>query len=58
LTTSAARRLEGGGAIDCLVEVFPLRVARQRKKWPEKDQRITYCVTLYLNGRIGLHIFQ
>jgi 8-oxo-dGTP pyrophosphatase MutT (NUDIX family) len=39
---SYRKRLEGGGAVDCLVEVFPLRVARQRKKWPEKGQRITY----------------
>ncbi len=39
---SYRKRLEGGGAVDCLVEVYPLRVARQRKKWPEKGQRITY----------------
>jgi 8-oxo-dGTP pyrophosphatase MutT (NUDIX family) len=36
------KRLKGGGAVDCLVEVFPLRVERQRKKWPEKGQRVTY----------------
>lgn len=39
---SYRKRLEGGGAVDCLVDVYPLRVARQRKKWPEKGQRITY----------------
>jgi 8-oxo-dGTP pyrophosphatase MutT (NUDIX family) len=36
------KRLESGGAVDCLVEVYPLRVARQRKKWPEKSERVTY----------------
>ncbi|MGJ0391692.1 MAG: NUDIX hydrolase [Methylocystis sp.] len=36
------KRLEGGAAVDCLVEVFPLRVELQRKKWPEKGQRATY----------------
>jgi 8-oxo-dGTP pyrophosphatase MutT (NUDIX family) len=39
---SYRKRLEGGGAVDCLVEVYPLRVVRQRQKWPEKGQRITY----------------
>lgn len=39
---SYRKRLEGGGAVDCIVDVYPLRVARQRKKWPEKGQRITY----------------
>ena len=36
------KRLPGGGSVDCLVEVYPLRVERQRKKWPEKYQRVTY----------------
>ncbi len=36
------KRLEGGAAVDCLVEVFPLKVERQRKKWPEKGQRATH----------------
>jgi 8-oxo-dGTP pyrophosphatase MutT (NUDIX family) len=37
-----AKRLQGGAAVDCRVEVFPLRVESQRKKWPEKGQRVTY----------------
>ncbi|QGM98797.1 NUDIX hydrolase [Methylocystis parvus] len=36
------KRLQGGAAVDCRVEVFPMRVARQRKKWPERGQRVTY----------------
>ncbi|WP_457796688.1 NUDIX hydrolase [Methylocystis sp. S23] len=36
------KRLQGGAAVDCRVEVFPLRVERQRKKWPERNQRVTY----------------
>jgi 8-oxo-dGTP pyrophosphatase MutT (NUDIX family) len=36
------KRLQGGSAVDCRVEVFSLRVERQRKKWPEKSQRVTY----------------
>lgn len=36
------KRLQGGAVVDCRVEVFPLRVARQRKKWPERSQRVTY----------------
>jgi 8-oxo-dGTP pyrophosphatase MutT (NUDIX family) len=36
------KRLKGGSAVDCRVEVFPLRVEGQRKKWPEKGQRVTY----------------
>lgn len=36
------KRLKGGSAVDCRVEVFALRVERQRKKWPEKGQRVTY----------------
>jgi 8-oxo-dGTP pyrophosphatase MutT (NUDIX family) len=35
------KRLNSGEAVVCSVDVFPLRVLRQRKKWPEKDQRIT-----------------
>jgi 8-oxo-dGTP pyrophosphatase MutT (NUDIX family) len=35
------KRLGGGGAVLCCVDVFPLRVLRQRNNWPEKDQRIT-----------------
>lgn len=35
------KRLNSGAAVDCRVEVFSLRVQRQRKKWPEKSQRAT-----------------
>lgn len=36
------KRMKGGASVDCIVEVFSLRVERQRKKWPEKGQRATY----------------
>lgn len=36
------KRLKGGAAVDCRVEVFALRVERQRKKWPEKNERATH----------------
>jgi 8-oxo-dGTP pyrophosphatase MutT (NUDIX family) len=36
------KRMKGGGAVDCVVEVYSLRVERQRKKWPEKGQRVTF----------------
>jgi 8-oxo-dGTP pyrophosphatase MutT (NUDIX family) len=35
------KRLKNGAVLLCRVEVFPLRVARQRKSWPEKRQRVT-----------------
>lgn len=35
------KRLKGGAALECRVEVFPLRFLRQRKDWPEKKQRAT-----------------
>ena len=35
------KRLKNGAVLMCRVEVFPLRVLRQRKKWPEKGQRLT-----------------
>lgn len=35
------KRLKNGAVLMCRVEVFPLRVLRQRKKWPEKGQRVT-----------------
>jgi 8-oxo-dGTP pyrophosphatase MutT (NUDIX family) len=31
--------LKQGRAIDCEVQVFPLKVSRQRKTWPEKGKR-------------------
>jgi 8-oxo-dGTP pyrophosphatase MutT (NUDIX family) len=33
------KRLKGDATVHCLVEVFPLRVERQRKNWLEKGQR-------------------
>jgi 8-oxo-dGTP pyrophosphatase MutT (NUDIX family) len=36
------KRLKNGGVLMCRVEVFPLRVARQRKTWLEKNQRLTH----------------
>lgn len=35
------KRLKNGATILCRVDMFPLRVARQRKNWPEKKQRVT-----------------
>jgi 8-oxo-dGTP pyrophosphatase MutT (NUDIX family) len=35
------KRLKNGAVLLCRVDVFPLRVTRQRKSWPEKRQRIT-----------------
>jgi 8-oxo-dGTP pyrophosphatase MutT (NUDIX family) len=35
------KRLDSGATVDCRVEVFALRVQRQRKKWREKKQRAT-----------------
>jgi len=36
------KRLKNGAALLCRVDVFPLRVARQRKNWREKHQRVTH----------------
>lgn len=33
------KRLAGGVLVPCSVEVFALKVVRQRKQWREKDQR-------------------
>jgi 8-oxo-dGTP pyrophosphatase MutT (NUDIX family) len=33
------KRLRSGEVIPCQVEVFPLEVKSQRKRWPEKEQR-------------------
>ncbi|MDB5594271.1 MAG: hydrolase [Hyphomicrobiales bacterium] len=35
------KNLPNGAAILCRVDVFPMRVARQRKTWAEREQRIT-----------------
>jgi 8-oxo-dGTP pyrophosphatase MutT (NUDIX family) len=36
---SYEKRLKGGRSVECEVRVFPLEVKRQRKEWPEKQQR-------------------
>jgi 8-oxo-dGTP pyrophosphatase MutT (NUDIX family) len=33
------KRLNNGGVVVCEVHVFPLKVTRQSKQWPEKEQR-------------------
>ena len=33
------KRLKNGGVVVCEVHVFPLKVRRQSKQWPEKEQR-------------------
>ncbi|HMK90489.1 MAG TPA: NUDIX hydrolase [Methylocystis sp.] len=35
------KRLKNGAALFCRVDVFALRVTRQRRNWPEKNQRTT-----------------
>ncbi|MEK4032088.1 NUDIX hydrolase [Methylocystis sp. IM3] len=35
------KKLGNGATVLCRVDVFPLRVVRQRKNWPEKRQRAT-----------------
>ena len=35
------KRLKNGATALCKVDVFPLSVARQRKSWPEKGERLT-----------------
>jgi 8-oxo-dGTP pyrophosphatase MutT (NUDIX family) len=35
------KTLKAGGTTSCRVQVFPLRVTRQHKQWPEKHQRQT-----------------
>jgi 8-oxo-dGTP pyrophosphatase MutT (NUDIX family) len=35
------KRLQSGPTTLCRVEVFPMRVLRQRKHWPEQTQRVT-----------------
>jgi predicted NUDIX family NTP pyrophosphohydrolase len=39
------KRLVNGATILCRVDVFPLRVERQRKSWPEMTQRVTRWFT-------------
>jgi 8-oxo-dGTP pyrophosphatase MutT (NUDIX family) len=33
------KRLKNGGVVTCKVLVFPLKVDRQDKEWPEKEER-------------------
>ena len=33
------KRLKNGATVECRVEVFPMLVEKERKSWPEKDQR-------------------
>lgn len=35
------KKQQSGAATLCRVEVFPMRVLRQRKRWPEQAQRVT-----------------
>jgi len=36
---SYKKRLKSGRSVQCEVRVFPLEVTRQKKEWPEKQQR-------------------
>jgi 8-oxo-dGTP pyrophosphatase MutT (NUDIX family) len=36
---SYEKRLKSGRSVECEVRVFPLEVKRQRKEWPEKQER-------------------
>jgi 8-oxo-dGTP pyrophosphatase MutT (NUDIX family) len=36
---SYEKRLKNGGTVECEVRVFPLRVKRQTREWPEKQER-------------------
>ncbi len=40
-----AKRLVGGGQVDCVVDVFPLEVQQQLKHWPEQHERVTRWFT-------------
>ena len=35
------KKLKDGAFVDCEVEVFPLKVSEQRRRWPEFEQRET-----------------
>lgn len=35
------KRMRNGAALTCEVGVFPLHVEKQRRNWPERDQRTT-----------------
>ena len=40
------KRLKGDRVITCLVQVFPFAVRKQRKDWPEKEQRVARWFTI------------
>ena len=40
------KRLENGARLLCRVDVFPMKVLRQRKTWREQNQRMTQWVPL------------
>jgi 8-oxo-dGTP pyrophosphatase MutT (NUDIX family) len=40
------KRLKNGAPLECRVHVFPLKVERQRKRWPEQHQRETRWFTV------------
>jgi len=39
------KRLADGALVDCVVEVYPLEVQRQLKRWPERRERLTQWFT-------------
>lgn len=40
------KSLDNGASTLCRVDVFPMKVSKQRKNWPERDQRITRWFSL------------
>jgi 8-oxo-dGTP pyrophosphatase MutT (NUDIX family) len=40
------KRLKNGAPLVCSVDVFPLQVTRQRKRWPEQQQRTAHWFTV------------
>jgi 8-oxo-dGTP pyrophosphatase MutT (NUDIX family) len=40
------KRLRNGAPLVCTVDVYPLRVLRQRKRWPEQQQRTAHWHTV------------
>jgi 8-oxo-dGTP pyrophosphatase MutT (NUDIX family) len=40
------KRLKNGAPLVCSVDVFPLQVVRQRKRWPEQHQRTAHWFTV------------
>lgn len=44
-TYQYGKRLSDGTIVPCEVQVFPFEVTKQKKKWPEKDERTTRWFT-------------